>query len=469
MVITNLNAVVSIDSISIVDKSGETAFMFDSQRPRMDSIVLPGFDFNTLSPDNAPYRINGLVRTTTCGTARATRLELAKIEVQKKLFGESTNNWIYSSQGWGPFQQGRAPESQFVLNLEPSRFITYRNKLSDVLELGLQPISKQAGGLAKEVVTEYTYPAGSPVPNTARARATFNLTSFDTTTSIQVRVRWSQKSPSGTWVESETKYYYPVSMLPFPDQPIEPDTTRYEQSVLAGASGIRVMQSNYNFGMQPQSSDIDYLRFTMLSSAGTVLDTFSIKPTSRNAGQGTSIFNTIRDVAQYPWPHVAPDREQVTINIGYQFKGADKATKIQKTSIRILPRAEWLNGSAAMLNGTATPTSIPISVSIPMPASVYESTVPVFGLINYFVEGEGNDKSTNLTVNANYNPVTRGFTMQNTAPGGSFWVPTISLAGGANYTKSSVSADGQRSGEFKALYSFEAAPFVGVEKLVANR
>jgi hypothetical protein len=469
MVITNLNSVVAIDSISIVDKSGKTVFMFDSQRPRMDSIVLPSFDFNTLSPDNAPYTINGLVRTTTCGVARSTRLDLAKVEVQKTLSGESTNNWIYSSQGWGPFQQGRAPESQFVLNLEPSRFITYRNKLSDVLELGLQPISKQAGGLAKEVVTEYTYPAGSPVPNTARARATFNLTSFDTTTSIQVRVRWSQKSPSGTWVESETKYYYPVSMLPFPDQPIDPDTTRYEQSVLAGSPGAQVMRSNYNFGMKPQSSDIDYLRFTMLSSAGVVLDTFSIKPTSRNTGQGTSAFSTTRDVAQYPWPHVAPDREQVTINIGYQFKGANIATKIQKTSIKILPRAEWLNGSTARLNGTATATSIPISVSIPMPASVYESTVPVFGLINYFVEGEGSDKSTNLTVNANYNPVTRGFTMQNTAPGGSFWVPTISLAGGANYVKSSVATDGQRSGEFKALYRFEAAPFGGVDTLVANR
>ncbi|MFN5875414.1 MAG: hypothetical protein ACK45E_03985, partial [Ignavibacteria bacterium] len=307
------------------------------------------------------------------------------------------------------------------------------------------------------------------MPNTARARATFNLTSFDTTTSIQVRVRWLKKSPTGTSVESETKYYYPVSMLPFPDQPIDPDTTRYEQSVLAGSPGLQVMRSNYNFGMKPQSSDIDYLRFTMLSSAGVVLDTFSIKPTSRNTGQGTSAFSTTRDVAQYPWPHVAPDREQVTINIGYQFKDASIATKIQKTSIKILPRAEWLNGSTARLNGTATATSIPISVSIPMPASVYESTVPVFGLINYFVEGEGTDKSTNLVINANYNPATRGFTMQNTAPGGSFWVPTISLAGGASYTKSSVATDGQRSGEFTAMYRFEKAPFVGVDTLVANR
>lgn len=472
MAITNLNAVVSIDSLSIVDKSGKTAFMFESQSPRMDSIVLPGFDFNTLSPEKAPYQITGLVRTTTCGTARATRLELAKIEVQNTLSGESTNNWIYSSQGWGPFQQGRAPESQFVLNLDPSRFITNRTSMSDVLEIGLQPVSKQSvGELFKEVVTEYTYPAGLPVPNTSRARATFSLTSFDPTTSIQVRVRWMKKSLVGRSTESEAKYSFPISMLPFPDQPIDPDTTRYEQSVLAGSSGDSSMTSNYNFGMQPQSSDIDYLRFTMLSSAGVVLDTFSIQPSSRDTVRKTSIFKSKHDVAQYPWPHVAPDREKVTINIGYQFKGADKPTKVQKTSIEILPRAEWLNGSVAQLtrNGTATATSIPISVSIPMPASVYESTVPVFGRIEYFVEGEGSDKSTNLVVNASYNPATRGFTMQNSAPGGSFWVPTITLAGGVNYNKSSVTTDGLKSGEFTALYRFEAAPCAATDTLVANR
>jgi len=469
MVITNLNAVVSIDSLSIVDKSGKTAFMFDSQRPRRDTIVLPAFDFNSLTPDKAPYTINGLVRTTTCGVARSTKLELAKVEVPTMFPGESTNNWIYSSQGWGPFQQGRAPESQFVVSYDPTPPYTPRANVADSFEITLYLNSKSSGPVSKKVVTGFRYPRDKSIPRSAVAAAKFDLTSLDSGSTITCVVKWSTIQLNGVYPFRETSYSFPISMLPFPDQPIDPDTTRYEQSVLAGSSGLQVMPSNYNFGMQPQSSDIDYLRFTVLSSAGAVLDTFSIKPTSRDLNKQSSIFKTIRDVAQYPWPHVAPDREQVSINIGYQFKGADKPTKVQKTSIRILPRAEWLNGTSARLNGTATATSIPISVSIPMPESVFESTVPVFGLITYFVEGEGSDKSTNLVVNANYNPATRQFTMQGSAPGGSFWVPTISLAGGAKYTKASTAVDGQRKGEFTARYRFEEAPLPGRDTLIPNR
>lgn len=469
MVITNLDAVVEVDSLSIIDNTGKTVSLFAAQRPRWDSIILPVFDVNTMTPEKSPYTIRGIIRTSTCGGTRSTLLQLAILDVPRVLPEPAASNWVFSSMGWGPFQQGRAPQSQFVLNFDPSLLIKSRASLADSLELGLQPYSKALGGIATEVTTGYLYPASSSLPTSARARASFNLTALDTSSSIQVRVRWLKKTPTGVQVASENKYYYPVSMLPFPDQPIDPDTTRYEQSVLAGSPGMRVMSSNYNFRMEAQSSDIDHLRFTVLSSTGTVLDTFSIQPLSRNATNKTSIFKTIRDVAQYPWPHVASDREQVSINVGYQFKGADKPTKVQKTSIRILPRAEWLNGSTVQLNGTATATSIPISVSIPMPASVFESTVPVFGLITYFVEGEGSDKSTNLVVNANYSPVTRQFAMQGSAPGGSFWVPTISLAGKANYTKTSTAADGQRSGEFTARYRFDEAPLPGLDTLIPNR
>lgn len=469
LVFTNLNAVVEIDSIQINDKAGKSVYMFGPQRPSLDSITLPAFDFNTLTAGNSPYTISGIVRTSTCGQVRTTQLQFARIDVSRVLPDPAASNWVFSSKGWGPFQQGRAPESQFILNFDPSILITSRASIADSLEFRMQPVSAIVGAIASEVITGYAYPASSQLPTSVRARATFNLTAFDTATSIQVRVRWLKKSPTGVQVASDNKYLYPVSMLPFPDQPIDPDTTHYEQSVLAGSPGIQVMQSNYNFGMQPQSSDIDFLRFTMVSSTGVVLDTFSIRPVSRDTVARTSIFKALRDVGQYPWPHVAPEREQVTINIGYQFRGANRPTKVQRAAIKIQPHAEWLNGSTARLNGTATETSIPISVSIPMPASVYESTVPIFGLITYFVEGEGTDKSTNLVINANYNPATRQFTMNSTNPGGSFWVPTISLAGGANYNKKSVVRDGARDGEFTALYRFEEAPLAGDDTLIPNR
>jgi hypothetical protein len=139
MVITNLNAVEQIDSISITDKSGKVVYMYGVQRPRLDSIVLPAFDFNTLIAENAPYTINGVVRTSTCGVQRSTAILMAKLNLERILADPASSNWIYSSLGWGPFQQGRAPESQFVLNFDPSLLITSRASVSDSLELGLQP------------------------------------------------------------------------------------------------------------------------------------------------------------------------------------------------------------------------------------------------------------------------------------------------------------------------------------------
>jgi hypothetical protein len=468
--ITNLNAVVEIDSFRIRDNRGTTVATFPSQRALGDTITLPSFNFNTLIAERSPFVLSGVVRTATCADVRYTGVDLGTINVQRVMPDSNTRNWVYSTQGWGPFQQGRAPVSQFLVNFDPSMVITSRSPLGDSLEIGLRAYSRELDApVTNEIITGFSYSASTQLPLQLRARADINLTSLDTSSSIAVRVRWLKKTQAGVTPAANATYYYPVSMLPFPDQPIDPDTTHYEQSVLAGTPGQKVMQSNYNFGMRPESSDIDLLRFTMLSSAGQVLDTFSIIPTSRNTTARTSIFQAQRDVAQYPWPHIARDRDQVTISIGYQFAGATRPTKIQKTSIRILPRAEWLNGSIAQLSGTPTATSIPVSVSIPMPASTFTSVVPVFGLISYWIKGDDVDSSTNLVVQATYNPATRGFTVGNNAPGGSFWVPTISLAGGTSYTKESTARDGQKSDDFEAFYRFEEAPLADNSDTVEAR
>jgi hypothetical protein len=470
MAITNLNAVVEIDSFRIRDNRGTTVATFPSQRALGDTITLPSFNFNTLIAERSPFVLSGVVRTATCADVRYTGVDLGTINVQRVMPDSNTRNWVYSTQGWGPFQQGRAPVSAFLVNVDPSVVITSRSTLGDSLEIGLRAYSRELDApITNEIITGFGFSASTQLPQQVRARADINLTSLDTSSSIAVRVRWLTKTQAGVTPAANATYYYPVSMLPFPDQPIDPDTTRYEQSVLAGAPGQKVMQSNYNFGMRPESSDIDLLRFTMFSSAGQVLDTFSIKPVSRNTTARTSVFQAQRDVAQYPWPHIARDRDQVAISIGYQFAGATRPTKIQKTSIRILPRAEWLNGSFAQLNGTPTATSIPVSVSIPMPASTFTSVVPVFGLISYWIKGDDSDSSTNLVVQAAYNPATRGFTIGNSAPGGSFWVPTISLAGGASYTKESTARDGQKSDDFEALYRFEEAPLADNSDTVVAR
>ena len=468
MVITNLNSVYEIDSIAIVDRAGKTVQLFPALRPQGDTIRIPGYDFNNLRSDDAPYRILGLVRTLTCTERKVLRDTLAEIQVPRRFAGSGKANWVYSSEGWGPFQQGRAPSTTFVMSFSPASFIQRRGQISDSLQIIIQGYSEQFGRFSRSDSVTYSYTAGGTLPLSHRIRTTVNLNPFDTAASIGCQVRWFQQSPTGVQKMSDTLFKFPVRMLEFPDQPIDPDTSDYEQSVLAGSFNTKVMPSYYDFGMKPQSSGIDLLKFTMLSSSEHTLDTVSIAPVSRDTTKKTSVFSMQRDVAQYPWPYIAREREEVDIHIGYQFSGASKPTKIQKTAIRILPRAEWLNGSIATLDGTATATSIPISVKIPMPTSKFDFSVPFFGDINASVTG-ASDGFTDLVVKASYDPESREFTMRSSAAGGSTWIPTVSLFGGARYDSKNTANDQQVEGEFKALYRFVEAPLADESASVNHR
>ena len=150
-------------------------------------------------------------------------------------------------------------------------------------------------------------------------------------------------------------------IVPLADQPIDQDTTRHEQSVLAGSITNKVMQSNYPFRMKAATSGIERLELSMISSDGVILDSFTVAPAMRDTVQRRSEFTALRDVAQYPWPHVSRERSAVNVRVGYKFFGASVPTKFQYETIHILPRAEWLNGLTVRLGGTPSTTSIPLA------------------------------------------------------------------------------------------------------------
>lgn len=466
--ITNLDGIYQIDSIRIVDKQGQTAHSFGSFRPLADTIRLAPYNMNNLRSANAPYSIVGLVRTRTCFEENTLQDTMVRINVPRVLADPATDNWVYSSRGWGPFQQGRAPITTVLMNMKPETFITTRADLSDSLEVTVIGTSRNVGQFSKSNTFTYAFKSGTSLPPSIRVRSEVNLNPFDTVSSIGVKVRWLQRNAAGVKVIADTLYSYPVRMLPFPDQPIDPDTANYEQSVLAGSFNTRLMPSYYDFGMKPQSASISSLRFTMLSTSAQVLDTTSIAPKSRNTADTTSVFAMQRDVAQYPWPYIARDREKVQIEIGYVFDGATVPTKIQKTHIEILPRAEWLNGSVATLDGTPTATSIPISVSIPMPSTAWTSTVPLFGDVRTAIVGK-NNTPPDLVVKASYDPTSKQFVMRGSAPGGSAWIPSVSLFGAANYNANNIAADGKEEEEFEALYRFVKAPLADESDTIPNR
>lgn len=472
MYLTNVDGIFEVDSVSFIDRFGRRAQVFASQQPRKDTIWFPGFDFNQLDPDNAPYTVTGLLRTQTCEQFPPVLDTLGVVSVPRVLADPARSNWVYSSKGWGPFQQGRAPVTLFVANFDPSAFITTRSSVGDSLEVSIVGVSEdpRIGVFTADVPTTYSYPASQPLSGQARTRASINLTPFDTVSSIALHVRWIRKETNGASVALNAYYKFPVAMLEFPDQTVYANTTGYEQSVLAGSAGQPVMQDNYDFTLLPTSSSIDSLKFTFTSSSGYLLDAINIAPVSRNTVDTTSVFKMLRDVAQYPWPYIARNRTSVAIEFGYQFTGAVKPTKYQRTGISILPRADWLNGTSVTLDGTATSTSVPIKASIPMPTTSFAANAPLFGTVQYGVNSSATGASTNISVQASYNPTTKQFTMRGSDPGSQFWTPSVSLFGGANISSSNVASDGESKGEFTALYRFEESTLGDAsDSTVANR
>lgn len=472
MYITNVDGIFEIDSVSFIDRFGRRAQTFASQQPVQDTIRFPGFDFNQLNPNNAPYTITGLLRTQTCQQFPPILDTLGVVSVPRVLSDPATSNWVYSSKGWGPFQQGRAPVTLFVANFDPSAFITSRSAVGDSLEVSIVGISTdpRIGVFTADIPTKYSYPATQPLASQARTRASINLTPFDTVSSIALHVRWIRKQTTGASVALDTYYKFPVAMIEFPDQTVYAATTGYEQSVMAGSAGPAVMQDDYDFTLLPASSSIDSLKFTFTSSSGYLLDAVNIAPTSRSTVDTTSVFKMLRDVAQYPWPYIARNRTSVAIQFGYLFTGAIKPTKYQNTGISILPRADWLNGTTVTLDGTATSTSVPIKASIPMPSTGFATTAPLFGTVQYGVSSGGAGPSTNISVQATYNRTNKQFTMRGGDPSSQYWTPSVTLFGGENVSYSNVAADGETKGEFTALYRFESSSLGdGSDTTIPNR
>lgn len=472
MTITNIDGVTYIGGLELINERDRSTIKFPlTLVPSGDTIRVPAFDFNSLTPGDT-YRLAGTAYTATCSRVTSTNVELAKISVPRIAGSPAKFNWIYSSKGWGPFKQGRAPQTQVVASLNPTSIVGRRSVedlVGDDLEISIVGWSALQKTFTKETIQRFSFPKSELLPDSIRVREVVNLTPFDTTSFIAIHLKWTRRYLQGQYI-LDTMLRYPVRMLPFPDQLIEAETEGYEQSVLAGSSGPKVMEDLYDFTMRPQSSSIRRLYFKMLSTTGNVLDTFSIVPVSKNTADSTSLFQMKRDVAQYPWPYIARERERVNIEIGYLFDDAVKPTKIQKTSISILPRAEWLNGNVASLDGTATQTSVPIKVSIPLPSSWYEVNAPLFDTVAYGIGYVDPAKTLDQTIRATYNPETRQFKMVSKPPSGSFITPSLSLFNsGKIISYSTVAGDNEKSGEFTALYRFERSPLADNSDTVDNR
>lgn len=463
--LTNVDGIQEIDSTRFVDRNGVTRYVFSTQVPNNDTIHFPGFDVNTLDASLAPYTIVGLVRSDLCNVQRAYTQTLATFEMPRVLADPPQRNWVYSSLGWGPFRQGRAPTTIFRANFDPAQFITSRSGVSDVLRVSIAGINKE-GPFQEATPAVYTFDSSSALPSHVNAGASVNLNAYDTTSSIALHVVWIKNSSAGATTALDRYYPFPITMIEFPDQPIVINKTDFEQSVLAGSTSAPVMQDSLKFSMTAASIAIDSLTFAYYNSVGTRLDTFRVTPTNINTVDTTSVFAYARDVAQFKWPDIARDQGHVDIRIGYVFQTATRPTKMQYTAINIEPHADWLNGSVATLNGTATQTSVPIKVVIPMPSSTFGVVIPLFNSIVFGIPFDESNRPLNVTVDALYNRSTKGFSFAGPVDEQNcHWPPTITLFGGINFSYNITADDGSKSGEFEAIRAFEESDGIPLREL----
>jgi hypothetical protein len=241
-----------------------------------------------------------------------------------------------------------------------------------------------------------------------------------------------------------------------PDQPITFNKRVFEQSVLAGQAGQPlVMQDTMSFRINVASSYVDSMHIDHINGSSTILDSWQLRPSSVDSVAQTSVFSYSRDVAQYPWPNIARGQGHVDIKVGYIFNGKTYPTKIQRSYIDIEPHADWLNGVSAVLDGTPTPTTVPITATVPMPSSGFSVFIPLFNDIVFGIDKDGFGNNLSQTVKATYDRTTKGFSLREQPQDeNSSWPPTVSVFGGFNPSYKVVVDDGSTSGEFTALYRF---------------
>lgn len=466
----NADGVESIDSLVITDKNNSVVHRFASQKPIGDSIQTEAYDFAALVPEGSPYSIKGLVRVRTCALRTTLSRNFATFNVSRLMPDPRTENWVYSSNGWGPFEQGGGQQTVITTSVNPKNTVGLRGDVADSVTIEICGYSdKLDTTITTPRIYGYRITAKEPLPNTLRASGAVSVNGFDEASFIRVRVRHTALDLNGLRDGKATDYLFPMKIIPLADQPIDKDTTQHEQSVLAGSTSTKVMESNYPFRMMASTSGIEQLELTMLSTDGVTLDSFVVPHTMRDTMLKRSEFTSLRDVAQYAWPHIARDRTAVTVRVGFKFYGATVPTKYQEETINILPRAEWLNGLTVRLDGTPSATGVPLVAELLLPSEVFKADLPIFGAVSYLVGSTVPvDQSTKHTFRASYNPTTRQFRLFGNAPGDNYGNPNVGMFGGINSYKSAISDDGKTSDDFTALYRFEPGALSKGDSVVIN-
>lgn len=468
--LTHLGNVDSVTNIRWLDANGATVGTIPTKIPKNDTVLLT-YNMNSFPNAQATLRLIGTFNYHRC-SARSTRDILLDTAIINPQFpGSPQRNFIWSSLGWGPFQQGKSASSWFLVSLDPSLYISAGSHDSTD-QLTIQITGRDSVGN-----TVFTMPAVSvnygsgALPTSSRFRTVYQqLGGLAPRSTLNVHVTWSKVRQTGTTVMGQSDYRFPVTMLKFPPQPLFSDHGwgPFEQSVAAGGyQGIKVMSAPITITDSVQSTIMGSILGRLLDHNGVVQDSVSftkgnriIRPNAKNPNQMDTIdlwtMSRAMDPAQVGWPSVSKDQTHLDLEIDYTFQQYSASTANQTQVITMNPRADWINGTQITAD-SATSGSIYLTSLIPLPTPGFEKTLPLLGPLPMSTSrADGGSGPLDFKINAIYTPSNGQFQFNPNSTynnAGFTWNSNISTSiikgGRAAYVN-----DGQEHDGFKAEQDF---------------
>lgn len=418
--IADLSLVDSISNLRIVNNTNNTVMRFSNRLPVNDSVhFVVNVDSSVFTPTGSPYRILADANYSVCSERRTFAFAVDTFTISRQLPGTPDRSHVWSSAGWGPFQQGRSRMSQFSAVLDPSAYMPPRNPRDTTFYHVLHTTLRAV--MANRTTVQATYldrrwsPDSTLPKNVKFLSNEAQIGGLVPGTLMNLTVRRLRVTPTGEEVQTTQNYYFPVEMAPFPAQPLSSSDGwgPFEQSVTAGSrDGMATMARPITVTDTVYSDIVQRIEAVMTNESGTVLGSTVLTPGESN-GSGMTFNRLYRmrdyDVAQFPWPGISRDNKNVTLGLRYFFQGNNALGALQNQSIGIDPRAYWLNGSRVSATSVQG-DSVFLTVLTPLPTSNFTTTLPMLGTLPFRM-GDINGELA-LSHRVIYNTRTKGFAFQ---------------------------------------------------------
>lgn len=418
--LTHLHNVDSVTNIRWLNPSGVTVGTISNQSPKNDSVRLT-YDMNSFGNSPATLRLIGTFVYHRCSDVSKRDILLDTATITTQFAMPPQKNFIWSSLGWGPFRQGKSASTRFLLTFQPSQYIpTAQHDSTDqiVMVLSLHDSNDVQLDSAPVVFTR-NYSA-APLPDTCQFRSGYKqLGGLPLGSFVNVAVSWNKRTQAGVVNKLQRTYKFPVTMLPFPPQPLHSDKGwgPFEQSVAAGGyQGVTVMPSIINVQDSVQSTIMKTVLARWIDQSGTQVgsSTYTMNIADRRIvpdPKDPTVTDTIDtwkaapyDPAQVGWPSIARDARELDMVIDYTFNGLAKPTAHQTQVVSITPRADWINGTQITADSNVN-GSIYLTSLIPLPTPGFEKTLPLLGPLPMSTSrADGGSGPLDFKVNAIYTP-----------------------------------------------------------------